>query len=177
MSRTRGLVALAVLVGVVVHAAEALQVSTLTRDGHVLVSFELAGAYTEDIRSMIRSGLQTTFRYDVDLKRRAVFWPDNTVASAILATAVRYDNLTEQYSIARTLDGRVEKTVVVDDEGEVQALLTQYDRVPLFSTASLEPNSEYHVSASLKTRPHHAWFVWPWTRSAASGAADFTFLP
>ena len=66
MPRTSGLVALAVLAGVVAHAAEALQVSTLTRDGQVLVSFELAGAYTEDIRSTIRSGLQTTFKYSVD---------------------------------------------------------------------------------------------------------------
>ena len=99
MPKTSGLVVLIVLVGVIGHAAAALQVSTLTRDGRVLVSFDLAGAYTEDIRSTIRSGLQTTFEYDVNLKRRALFWPDSVVASAILATVVRYDNLTEQYSV------------------------------------------------------------------------------
>ena len=179
MSRSRlgGVTALIGLTVAVGQAAELVNLTTLMRDGQVLVSFELAGAFTDDVRSTIESGLQMTFQYDVQLKREAAFWPDSTIASATLATTVRFDNLTEQYNVVRTLDGRVEDTMVVDDEGEVRAMLTRFDRIALFSTAALEPNGAYQVRVNLEMRPRNAWFVWPWARSAASGAAHFTFLP
>ena len=173
----RGLVALIGLCAAVVQAAELVNVSTLTRDGQVLVSFELAGAFTDDVRSTIESGLPTTFQYHVRLKREAAFWPDSTVASAMLATTVRYDNLTEQYNVSRTLDGRVQDTMVMGDEGEVQALLTRFDRISLFTTAGLEANESYHVRVSLEMRPRNSWIGWPWARSAATAASRFTFLP
>ena len=91
------------LVGLTVAAVQATELvnltTLLTRDGQVLVSFELTGAFTEDVRSTIESGLQMTFQYDVELTREAAFWPDSTIASATLATAVRFDNLTEQYNV------------------------------------------------------------------------------
>ena len=176
-SRVGGLVALVCLTVAAVQATELVNLTTLTRDGQVLVSFELTGAFTEDVRSTIESGLQMTFQYDVELTREAAFWPDSTIASATLATAVRFDNLTEQYNVVRTLDGRVEDTMVVDDEGEVRAMLTRFDQIPLFSTDALEPNGAYQVRVNLEMRPRNAWFVWPWTRSAASVLTHFTFLP
>ncbi len=159
------------------HAAEVLRVTTLTRDGRVLVSFELAGAFNGEMRDTIRSGLQTTFSYDVRLRQEAAFWPDNTVASVTLEATVRYDNLTGQFKVARTLDGRVEETTILANESKVREMLTRFERVPLFSTAALKPNGAYHVHVDCDTRPRNAWFVWPWGGASASGAARFTFLP
>ena len=175
--RTWATLAAAVGLAVSVWASEGLRVSTLTRDGQLLVSLELAGAYTDDIRATIQSGLQTTFRYDVKLRREAAFWPDPTLGSATLAATVRYDNLTQQYSVARLLDGHVEETLVVEEEDDVRQLLTQFERVPLFSTSALEPNAGYRVRVSARTRPRNTWFVWPWPDTAVSGGASFTFLP
>jgi hypothetical protein len=177
---TRKTVAVALLVlglGVTAWAAEALLVSTLTRDGRLLVTFELFGGYTDERRAGIQSGLQTTFRYDVALRRAAAFWPDAIVASSTLSATVRYDNLTEQYSIARLMDGHVEETVVVEEEDLVRAWLTHFERVPLFSTDDLEPNGEYSVRVRAETRPRQGWFVLPWGWADASGDARFTFLP
>ena len=166
-----------VAVGAVLAAAEIVRVVTLSRDGRLLVSFELTGGYTPDIREVILTGLQTTFSYDVELRRPAVFWFDRTVASATVAVRVRYDNLTRVYQISRMLDGRVEETRVVEDEGDVRRALTTFERVPLFSTTALEANAEYTVRVRAQTRPRNAWFVWPWDRAAASGDTKFTFLP
>lgn len=169
---------LALLVGgAAVWGAEVLTVSTLTREGQLLVSLEFAGAYTDDVRSTIQSGLQTTFAYDVRLSREEAFWPDSTIGSATLSATVRYDSLQEHYSLARVVDGRVEETTVAEDEDEVQMLLTTFERVPLFSTAELEPNGDYQVLVRVKRRPRDAWFVLPWTRASASGVAHFTYLP
>ena len=160
-----------------VWAAETVTVTTLTRDGQVLVSLDVAGAYTREVRLSVQSGLETTFRYDVRLSREAPYWPDSTVGSATLAATVRYDSLIEQYNVARMVDGHVEETTVAEDEDEVRDLLTRFERVPLFSTESLEPNSEYQVRVRVERRPRDAWFVWPFARAWASGVVRFTFLP
>ena len=178
-SASRAVVAVGavVVLGAVLAAAEIVRVVTLSRDGRLPVSFELTGGYTPDIREVILTGLQTTFSYDVELRRPAVFWFDRTVASATVAVRVRYDNLTRVYQISRMLDGRVEETRVVEDEGDVRRALTTFERVPLFSTTALEANAEYTVRVRAQTRPRNAWFVWPWDRAAASGDTKFTFLP
>jgi len=46
-------------------ASEVLTVSSLTREGQVLVSLEFAGAYSDDVRSTFPRGLRTTFDYGV----------------------------------------------------------------------------------------------------------------
>lgn len=175
--RSAFLLAVLLTVGGSVWAAAGLTVSTLTREGEVLVSLELNGAYTEDLRSAIQSGLQTTFDYDVRLSREEAFWPDSTVASATVSVTVKYDSLKEQYSLARMVDGRVEETVVANDESEIEALLTQFERLPLFMTGDLEPNASYRVQVRVERRPRDGWFLLPWARAWASGAAHFTYLP
>jgi hypothetical protein len=170
------LLAVLLTAGVSVWAA-GLTVSTLTREGEVLVSLELSGAYTEDLRSAIQSGLQTSFMYDVRLSREEAFWPDSTVASATVSVTVKYDSLNQQYSLARMVDGRVEETVTANDESEIEALLTQFERIPLFATGDLEPNANYRVQVRVERRPRDGWFLLPWARAWASGAAQFTYLP
>ena len=137
----------------------------------------MLGRYTEDLRSAIQSRLQTTFEYDVRLRREEAFWPDSTVASATVSATVKYDSLKEQYSLARLVDGRVEEAVVADDESTIEALLTRFDRLPLFPTDNLEPNASYRVQVRVERRPRDGWFLLPWTRAWASGAAHFTYLP
>ena len=176
-NRLAVLIFVLLLAGEIVRAAISLSVSTLIREGEVLVSLELAGAYNEGLRSAIQSGLQTTFEYGVRLSREEPFWPDSTVASATVSATVKYDSLKEQYSLARMVDGRVEETVVADDESKIEALLTRFERLPLFRTGDLEPNASYRVQVRVERRPRDGWFLLPWTRAWASGAAYFTYLP
>ena len=68
-------------------AADVVRVTSLARDGKVSVSFELADAFTAEVRDAIHSGLPTTFTYDIELRRNVPFWPDRTLASTqIMAT-------------------------------------------------------------------------------------------
>ena len=82
------------MLGVVASAAEIVRVSTLSRDGRLLVSFEMADGYTVAIHEAVLSGLPTTFSYAVELRRTTAFWFDRTVASAAVSVSVQYDNLT-----------------------------------------------------------------------------------
>lgn len=157
-------------------AAETVRVRPQVRDGHVLVSFALDQGFTEDVRALIRSGLRTTFTYTVDLRLKVPAWVDRTVATAVVATTVEYDNLTRRYTITRTLDGRTQDSRVVDDEAVVQQMMTDFERVPLFRTGVLQEHRDYYIVVRAEARPRSGAVLWPWG-GAVSGFAPFTFIP
>lgn len=155
---------------------DAIRIVPLVRDGHVLVSCELADGFTDELRALIRSGLETTFTYTVELRLRVPAWVDRTVASAVVSTTVDYDSLTRRHTVSRLLDGRVEESKVLDDEAQVRDWLMTFDRLPLFRTSKLEANREYYVMVRAKARPRNGSILWPFDSSPA-GSAKFTFLP
>jgi hypothetical protein len=176
--RRTALAALAVFLGIAVSAAEPpdLSVTPIARDGQVFVSFELSDGLSSDIRDAIQSGLATTFSYEVELRHGSAAWFDRTVASLTVIATVRFDNLTRRYQMSRTLAGRVEDAQPTEDQDTMRRWMTHFDRVPLSRTASLEANGEYYVRIRAHTKPHNAWFVWPWDRASAFGHAKFTFI-
>lgn len=156
-------------------AAEGLRIVPLVRDDHVLVTFELADGFTEEVRAAIRSGLKTTFTYAVDLRLEVPVWVDRSIATATVTNSVEFDNLTRLHTVVRMVDGKVESTQVTDNEGVVRQLMTSFQRLPLFETMILEPNREYYVRISATARPTNGAFLWPWG-SGTSGQAKFTFV-
>lgn len=157
-------------------SAQGMRIVPLVRDGSVLISFELADGFTDDVRAAIKSGLKTTFTYYVDLRAEVPAWIDRTVGSAVVSTAVQYDNLTRRHTVVRTLDGRVEEAQVTESDDEVRRLVTTLERLPLFRTVNLEPNREYYVRVRAEVRPRNAAFIWPWG-SGRSAQTKFTFIP
>ena len=109
--RLLGAVALIAL-SATLFAADVIRIVPLVRDSQVLVSFELADGYTEDVRAAIHSGLRTTFTYTVELRLDVPIWIDRTIATAVVSNTVQYDNLTRRHSVQRTLVGRVEQARV-----------------------------------------------------------------
>lgn len=156
---------------------ELIRVQPLARDGQVFVSFELSGGFPEDVRQTIRSGLPTSFAYELELRRGVPLWFDRTIAHSTVVASVQYDNLTRRHQLSRSVDGRVEAALVTEDEREVERWLTAVDRLPIFSTAGLEPNGEYYVRVRAQTRPRSTWSLWPFDRGGAWGHARFTFIP
>jgi hypothetical protein len=172
---TVGFALLVALLHATVGTAQSIQVTPLTRDERVLVSFRFSDAFNEDVLAAIHSGLSITFVYDVQLKRSTSLWLDRTIAEATVTATVKYDNLTRRYLVTRSADGRIERADTVEREEVAREWLTQFDKLPLFSAATLEPNSEYYLRVRAHTTPRNASFVWPWGNDIA-GLAKFTFL-
>jgi Domain of unknown function (DUF4390) len=175
-------IAAVVLAGVTLLAApmssiQAIQVVPLAREGRVMVSFQLSEGFPDDVKAAIKSGLMTTFAYDVEIKRSAAFWLDRTVASASVSASVKYDTLTRTFSVTRALDGRMATAENTENEATVRDMLTKFERLPLFSSSGLEPNAEYYLRVRAHTTPRTSWALWPlWGREVA-GIAKFTFIP
>ena len=102
--------------GASVRAAESLRIVPIVADAQVLVSFDVADAYTDDVREAIASGLRTTFTYDIELRMIVPMWVDRTLATAVASASDQYDNLTRRHSLSRIVDGRVEEKTVTEDE-------------------------------------------------------------
>lgn len=165
------------LMGSAAAAADVVRLRPLVRDGRLLVSFELTGAFTEPVRQAVASGLSVLFLYEVVLQEARPWWFDRTIATTLVTTSIRYDTLRREYLVSRLLDGRVDETRVTTDEAAVRRFATVFEQFPLFSTAPLEPNGEYYVRVQVQTRPRDGWLRWPWDRTVASARAGFTYLP
>lgn len=154
---------------------QTLRVVPLVKDDHVLVSFDLAGGMTDEVRAAIRSGLKTTFTFTVELRLDVPAWVDRTISTATVATSVEYDNLTRVHNVVRMLDGRVEEAWSTQDESVVREKMTNLTRFPLFNTSLLEPNREYYIRVSATARPSNGSIFWPFG-SGPSAQSRFTFV-
>jgi hypothetical protein len=159
---------------VLVRAAESLRIVPTVHDDQVLVSFEVADGYADDVRDAISSGLRTTFSYDVELRMIVRGWVDRTIATAVIGTSDHYDNLTRRHRLVRTIDGRVADLMVTEDEAVVRQWLTTLNRLPLCETSKLDPNRDYYVRISAHV-PHRTSLL-GWT-NAVIGQTKFTFIP
>jgi hypothetical protein len=162
--------------GVVVRAAEVVRILPIVRDDQVVVSCELADAYTDEVREAISSGLRTTFTYDLELRMIVPAWVDRTIATSVVSTSDQYDNLTRRHSLTRIVNGHVDEATVTEDEAVVRQFLTALTRVPLSRTSKLSSNRDYYVRISARARPRGSSSVFSFA-DAITGSAKFTFIP
>src|SRR5262245_60132755 len=129
---------------VAVCTAQNLQVTPLAKDGRLLVTLRMNEVFTDEVRAAMQSGLRITFVYDIELKRSTALWVDRTIATASVTATVEYDILARRYLATRREDGRIERVETIDREDAARVWLTEFDKLPLFNTTSLEANAEYY---------------------------------
>jgi hypothetical protein len=161
--------------GIGARAAESLRIVPIVSNDQVLVSFELADAFTDEVREAISSGLRTTFTYEIELRMVVPLWVDPKICTAVVSSVDQYDNLTRRHSLARTVDGRVEEDAVVEDESFVKRWLTTWNRLPLCQTSKLDSSRDYYVRVSARARPRGGSLL-GWANTV-TGQAKFTFIP
>jgi Domain of unknown function (DUF4390) len=157
--------------------AQTIQITPLARDGHLLVTFNLTDGFNDEVRAAIHSGMNITFQYQVDLRRSTTLWLDRTIASAVVSASVRYDTLTRKYYFTRIHDGRTEFSETTDNYDAVRQWLTDFEKLPLFTSSTLERNTEYYVRVRATKSPRNTSFIWPWGGHDVMGQVKFTFLP
>ena len=158
------------------YAAESFRIVPIVGDDKVLVSFELADAFTDEVREAISSGLRTTFTYEIELRMMVPIWVDPIICTATVAATDQYDNLTRRHSLSRTIDGRVEEAKSIPADGAVvKRWLTTLTRLPLCQTSKLDASRDYYVRISARARPRGSSLV-GWANPVI-GQAKFTFIP
>jgi hypothetical protein len=161
---------LAVLLGAVSAAAEGAVIEELVpvvRSDGIFVSFRAGDAFNEDIMHAIRTGLEVTFRYNIELKRPRGIWPDGQVARRAISATVTYDNLTKRYKLTREIDGKIDATEVVADA----------EALRMFELSELEPNDSYYVRVKGVMRERNLLLLIPWDVGTGWKEARFDYVP
>lgn len=176
MQRRLGLILTVLLLAATTgRAAETLRIVPLNSDDRLVVTVELSDGYTDEVRQAISSGLRTTFTYTIDLRMLVPGWVDRTVTSSTVSLSDQYDNLTRRHTLQRVVDGRVDETLVTEDDATVRQWLTTLTRLPIVRTTRLDPARDYYVRISAQARPRGGsllGFV-----SSVTGQAKFTLIP
>jgi hypothetical protein len=75
-------------------------------EDRVIVSFQLAGAPTDEDLERLLSGIPVTYRHRVEVvaPRGVRLWPARLLGRATLETTARYDSLTQRYRLERQLE-------------------------------------------------------------------------
>jgi len=170
-----GLLLLAlVAAGAVGFAAETLRIVPISTDDQVVVSVELSDGYTPEVKQAIASGLRTSFTYSIELRTLVPGWVDRTIATSTVTLSDQYDNLTRRHSLSRMVDGRVDDTLVTEDDAVASRWLTTLTRLPIVRTSRLDPARDYYVRISAQARPRGGSLL-GWT-NAVTGQAKFTLI-
>jgi Domain of unknown function (DUF4390) len=156
-------------------AAETLRIVPISTGEQVVVSVELADGYNDQVRQAIASGLRTSFTYTIDLRMIVPGWVDRTVTTSTVALSDQYDNLTRRHSLSRVIDGRIDDTLVTEDDAVARQWLTTLTRLPIVRTSRLDPGRDYYVRISAQARPRGGSILG--LASAVTGQAKFTLIP
>jgi hypothetical protein len=175
MRRLAGLLVALLIGAVATLAAETLRIVPISTGEQVVVSVELADGYSDAVRQAIASGLRTSFTYAIELRMIVPGWVDRTVATSTVSLSDQYDNLTRRHSLSRVVDGRIDDTLVTDDDSVARQWLTTLTRLPIVRTNRLDPARDYYVRISAQARPRGGSLL-GWT-NAVTGQAKFTLIP
>src|SRR5262245_53654806 len=96
-------------------ATEVKVTPVVASDGRLPVAFAAPAAFTEDVRTVIKSGLTLTFTYVVELRRPAM-WFDGTLGQITVSAQAKFDTLTREYQVSKLREGQVIKSEKVDQE-------------------------------------------------------------
>ncbi len=120
----------------------------------IRLSFKLLGAFDDDLRKRLDSGLPTSFTFDFQLVRTRRSWFDRAVDSSSLQLGTTYNAVTREYHINTKLDGNLVDSRVVKDTAELEAAMTEVSTFPVFSTEgkNLQQRLRVRVRAELRTK-------------------------
>ena len=117
---------------------------TVTNNDYIYISAKVKGAFTEGITEAINSGIPTTFKYYLELRKHHMFWFDKKVVKKLIQHRVEYDTLKKEYQI--TIDNEISPQVKVSkDENEMKKWMASIDSLRLIPSKKIHPAKKYQI--------------------------------
>ena len=163
--------AMAVLWASVLLAAD-VRITPVVAEDRVYANFAVSGAFSEDVRTAVKSGVPVTLTYVAEVRRASSLWFDHTVAATTVASSVKFDTLTGAYQVSKLRDTKVHWAQQTQKEEEMRLWVTEFERVPLTEASRLNATSEYYVRVRARDSLPRGFSLWPWGRSEMSGRVE-----
>jgi hypothetical protein len=115
-------------------------------EGRVLVSLQVGDPLQrDDVKEAIQSTRPITITYLFELRKNRSLWPDKTVVGVVMRRTVTYDNLTRQYAVSTTVDGKEVDSLVLDDWEALAELLGTVTDLTLGHVGDLQPGEKLYL--------------------------------
>jgi len=134
----------------------AIEKVVVTREGALLLSFEVVNAFTGEVEEAIASGIPTSLAFTVELHRKRRLWFDGAVVRRHFRHTVKYDTLREEYSIL--LEERGRKSTVAKSLADVQEVVAKVDRLQLTPLEELTRGMRYRITIEAERDGAHLPF-------------------
>lgn len=117
----------------------------------VVLSFDLVGAFTDELFEQIQTGLATGFTYQFNLLRDHLRWADNRIDTSELQVVAMYNAVTREYLINFKQDGKLVDSRIARDRDELERAMTRIESIPTFVLGhDLNPDKRYLIKARAK---------------------------
>lgn len=117
----------------------------------VVLSFDLVGAFTDELFEQIQTGLATGFTYQFNLLRDHLRWADNRIDTSELQVVAMYNAVTREYLINFKQDGKLVDSRIARDREELERAMTRIESIPAFVLGhDLNPDKRYLIKARAK---------------------------
>ncbi|MBW2145021.1 MAG: DUF4390 domain-containing protein [Deltaproteobacteria bacterium] len=112
-------------------------------DSFLLLYFNVADCFTEDMKKAIDSGIKTTFNFFVRVYETRSFWWDKKITAIKVSHDVQYDSLKKVYMVRLFEKG--DKTIFVQDFDEVKTLMSRIRGLKVAELENLKTGKSYQV--------------------------------
>ena len=119
-------------------------VVTNTRDD-LLLFLDVEGAFTEEIRTAVLSGVPTSFSFLVTLDQVRSMWFDRRIADIRQVHTIRYNNLKKEFAVTRSWDGGEER--VTDSFEAAMDLMAEMKGLKVAELGGLKRGERYRLAA------------------------------
>lgn len=147
----------------------------------LLLFLNLKGAFREEMKKAILSGVPSTFSFFAKLNRVRSFWFDKDIANLEVTHTIIYDNLKKEFTVTRSW--KENNPEVTESFNEAKKWMTEIDSLKIIPLNRLEKGEQYQLrvkaEVSKKTLPlylHYIlFFVSLWDFETDWYTIDFTF--
>lgn len=112
----------------------------------VLISASLKKIpWQAEIYEVVKSGVQTSFLFQVELHRQRDWWWDELIMSQEIVQSVQYDTLSKQYKLIRQI-GEDSQTSNTQELNQVLSWMCKLEGIKLLPISQLLPEESYYIS-------------------------------
>ncbi len=131
-----------------------------TRD-HLLLYLKVTGAFTEEMKEGVLSGVPTTFSFFIDLYGVRDFWFNKKISDLTVTHTIKYNNLKKEFIVQRSWESN--QPLATTSFEEAQALMTKIDSLKIVELNRLEKGRQYRIKAKAElselTLPFYLHYV------------------
>ncbi len=122
---------------------------TNTRDD-LMVYMNVEGAFTEEMKEAILSGVPATFSFLVRLYMARNFWFDKEMADLEVTHTIKYDNLKKEFEVRRSWEQNRPRTT--KSFAEARNWMSEINSLPVVPLADLQKGVQYQLRLKAQLR-------------------------